>query len=308
MAPYQLPTDYYFKLGIALILKRKRSLQRDARHALQNPAPPLELRGAEHIPAGGRYLVTVNHYTAQGHNVLWSAIAISAVIPSEVHWVMTNAWTFPGKPFHNLLRHASELFFARLAAIYDISLTPPMPPDPREQVARALSIRHLLAFARQAPEAVIGFAPEGRDFPGNILGWPPYGAGRLMLDRVVFVLDRPKELANVGAVVRLMGNFGLSRLRLVEPAAFDEDRVLRYASRGEFVAARVERVRGETKSSASGRAFSGGSSPSALGMARPWGQVWGLPRCAARRSSTSSERTCSNLQASSWTWSQGKSR
>jgi 1-acyl-sn-glycerol-3-phosphate acyltransferase len=182
MAPYQLPTDYYFKLGIALILKRKRSLQRDARHALQNPAPPLELRGAEHIPAGGRYLVTVNHYTAQGHNVLWSAIAISAVIPSEVHWVMTNAWTFPGKPLHNFLRRASELFFARLAAIYDISLTPPMPPDPREQVARALSIRHLLAFARQAPEAVIGFAPEGRDFPGNILGWPPYGAGRLMLE------------------------------------------------------------------------------------------------------------------------------
>ena len=65
--------------------------------------------------------------------------------------------------------------------------------------------------------------------------------GRSMLDRVVFVLDRPKELANVGAVVRLMGNFGLSRLRLVEPAAFDEDRVLRYASRGEFVAARAER-------------------------------------------------------------------
>jgi TrmH family RNA methyltransferase len=65
--------------------------------------------------------------------------------------------------------------------------------------------------------------------------------GRSMLDRVVFVLDRPKELANVGAVVRLMGNFGLSQLRLVEPAAFDEDRVLRYASRGAFVAARVKR-------------------------------------------------------------------
>jgi len=182
MCPYQLPADYYIKLGYALMFKKKRSLQRDARHVLQGLKPPLELRGAEHISAGGRYLVTVNHYTAQGHNVLWSALAISAAIPTEVHWVMTNAWTFPGKPMRQLLRHASELFFARLAAIYGISLTPPMPPDPREQVARALSIRHLLAFARQETEAVIGFAPEGRDFPGNLLGWPPYGAGRLMLE------------------------------------------------------------------------------------------------------------------------------
>lgn len=65
--------------------------------------------------------------------------------------------------------------------------------------------------------------------------------GDTQLDRIVFVLDRPKELANVGAIVRLLGNFGFSRLRLVEPAAFDEDGVLRYARRGEFVASRVER-------------------------------------------------------------------
>lgn len=66
-------------------------------------------------------------------------------------------------------------------------------------------------------------------------------SGRSPLDGIVFVLDRPKDAANVGAVVRLLGNFGLSRLRLVEPAAFDEQRVLRYARRGEAVAARVER-------------------------------------------------------------------
>ncbi len=65
--------------------------------------------------------------------------------------------------------------------------------------------------------------------------------GNTLLDRIVFVLDRPKELANVGAVVRLLGNFGFSRLRLVEPAAFDQDKVLRFARRGESVAARVER-------------------------------------------------------------------
>lgn len=64
---------------------------------------------------------------------------------------------------------------------------------------------------------------------------------RQLLDRIVFVLDRPKEPANVGAIVRLFGNFGLSLLRVVEPAAFDEQRVLRYARKGAAVAARVER-------------------------------------------------------------------
>ena len=59
--------------------------------------------------------------------------------------------------------------------------------------------------------------------------------------QIVFVLDRPREPANVGAVVRLLGNVGLSRLRLVEPAAFDEDQARRMARRGASVLAAVER-------------------------------------------------------------------
>jgi TrmH family RNA methyltransferase len=61
------------------------------------------------------------------------------------------------------------------------------------------------------------------------------------LSRIVFVLDRPREAMNVGAVVRLMGNFGLARLRLVEPAAFDPHLVSRMARRGERVVLRLER-------------------------------------------------------------------
>jgi TrmH family RNA methyltransferase len=59
------------------------------------------------------------------------------------------------------------------------------------------------------------------------------------LSRIVFILDRPREIANIGAVVRILGNFGLTHLRLVEPSAFDPDRVLRFASRGSRVAAAV---------------------------------------------------------------------
>lgn len=63
----------------------------------------------------------------------------------------------------------------------------------------------------------------------------------IRLDRIVFVLDRPQDIGNVGAVVRLMGNFGLSRLRLVEPCAFDPDRILTIARRGQRVLAATER-------------------------------------------------------------------
>lgn len=62
-----------------------------------------------------------------------------------------------------------------------------------------------------------------------------------VLDNVVLVLDRPRDVANVGGVVRVMCNFGLSRLRLVEPAAYDEERILAAAHRGAPVLARLER-------------------------------------------------------------------
>jgi TrmH family RNA methyltransferase len=61
------------------------------------------------------------------------------------------------------------------------------------------------------------------------------------LSRVVFILDRPQDVINVGAVVRLLGNFGLSRLRLVEPAAWDPERILTIARRGDAVLAATER-------------------------------------------------------------------
>ena len=62
-----------------------------------------------------------------------------------------------------------------------------------------------------------------------------------VLDGIVVVLDRPRDATNVGGVVRAMGNFGLSRLRLVEPAAYDEGRVLAVAHRGQAIVERMER-------------------------------------------------------------------
>lgn len=46
------------------------------------------------------------------------------------------------------------------------------------------------------------------------------------LTSVVFVLYQPQDLVNVAAIIRVMSNFGLPELRLVEPAAWDPFRIL----------------------------------------------------------------------------------
>lgn len=45
------------------------------------------------------------------------------------------------------------------------------------------------------------------------------------LDRVVLVLDHPQDIVNIAGVIRVMMNFGLSRLRLVNPDHFDPYRI-----------------------------------------------------------------------------------
>ncbi len=45
------------------------------------------------------------------------------------------------------------------------------------------------------------------------------------LSRVVVVLDHPKDVVNIAGVARVMMNFGLGQLRLVEPDEFDTWRI-----------------------------------------------------------------------------------
>ncbi|MEK9499915.1 RNA methyltransferase [Gaopeijia maritima] len=46
-----------------------------------------------------------------------------------------------------------------------------------------------------------------------------------LLDRIVVVLDHPKDVVNIAAVMRAMMNMGLSTLRLVRPDEFDPYRI-----------------------------------------------------------------------------------
>ena len=61
------------------------------------------------------------------------------------------------------------------------------------------------------------------------------------LDSIVFVLYQPQDVVNVGATARALGNFGLRRLRLVEPAAYDPERMAGIAHQAGAIIAGIER-------------------------------------------------------------------
>lgn len=61
------------------------------------------------------------------------------------------------------------------------------------------------------------------------------------MDQLVVVLHRPRDVRNIGAVVRAMKNMGFARLRLVAPAPFDRADLLGIAHRSEDLVAAIER-------------------------------------------------------------------
>ncbi len=60
------------------------------------------------------------------------------------------------------------------------------------------------------------------------------------LANIITVLVEPQSVDNVGATVRVLRNMGLSRLRLVRPAVFDQGRLLVIAHRCEELVAGIE--------------------------------------------------------------------
>ncbi|HEU0302003.1 MAG TPA: TrmH family RNA methyltransferase, partial [Longimicrobium sp.] len=66
------------------------------------------------------------------------------------------------------------------------------------------------------------------------------GAGRAALDGVIVVLWQTQDYVNIAGTVRAMKNFGLSRLRLIQPAEWDPWRIEGIAHGTEDVVQRTE--------------------------------------------------------------------
>jgi hypothetical protein len=178
---YSLPARLAPGLIANILLGGRRSFRRDGLACVERIDPPPVVLGAENIPSNGPCLITFNHYYRRGFDAWWMALALSAVVPVEIHYVMTGELTFPGKAYAPLGRAGSRWLLKRFARIYGFTSMPPMPPRPGDVEKRARSVRAVLAHARSHPQAVLGLAPEGSDQPGGCLSWPPAGAGRFVL-------------------------------------------------------------------------------------------------------------------------------
>jgi hypothetical protein len=172
---YPLPWFTGLRLLRDSLLRQSRSFREDAIQTVKTLSPQPRIINPNHIPCNGPCLLVINHYSRPGFGAWWIALGISAVVPVEIHWMMTAGWTHMG-----VLQPVTRWLFSHLARVYGFTTTPPMPPKPGEVEARAVAVRQVIRVSR-SEKAVIGLVPEGRDFPGGILGQPPKGIGRFII-------------------------------------------------------------------------------------------------------------------------------
>jgi hypothetical protein len=183
MSPtYPFPWIAIPGLVASSITGAKRNFRIDAQKMAGTLPRAINVSGLENVPDHGPVLITANHYCRPGFSMLWMAVAISSVVPQDICWVITRAWTYPGRLQNLVMGGLSRFVLEQIARDYQFISMPAMPPQPGEATDRAMAIRKLFRLIKCNPQAFIGLAPEGRDIPGHQLGWPPPGAGRLVAE------------------------------------------------------------------------------------------------------------------------------
>ena len=178
---YPIWTPTTAAVAACVVAGRPRSFQLDARRLIAGLHPPPKVEGQLPDFGDGGWVLVMNHFARPGFRAWWIALAVSSLVPREVHWVMTSTFTYPDPWRGAWLAPLSTLVLTRLAACYGFTSMPPMPPRTGDVEARAQAVRHVLAIAHQSPPPVIAMAPEGADAPGGIPQplWP--GTGRFLL-------------------------------------------------------------------------------------------------------------------------------
>jgi 1-acyl-sn-glycerol-3-phosphate acyltransferase len=174
-------------VALSFFLGKKRNFLSDSRKVLKKQHEKVLYQGLNHIPQSGPFLVVMNHYTRSGLSVIWAVLAVSAALPAALLWLMTSAWTNRQPGWDALRERITKKIFHRLADMYGFITAPPMPPVDAELQERAASVRRLMEVLRHNMDTILCLAPEGRDFPGGVLGSPPPGTGRLVLQAAKYL-------------------------------------------------------------------------------------------------------------------------
>ena len=181
---YSYPPGLFAAFVRDLLLLRKRDFHHDAQACIANIHPSPTVIGPENIPQSGPCVITVNHYHRPGFGMQWIPLAVSALVPGNMYWVITNEFTYPGKWYEPAGTLGSQFLLKRIAYIYNFFSMPPMPPREKDVEARAASVRAVLEYVMCAgePPPILGIAPEGYDASeAGILTRPFKGAGRFGL-------------------------------------------------------------------------------------------------------------------------------
>ena len=178
---YSYPPGLFPSVARDVVLSRHRNFHKDAKLCIENLKPPLQVLGKENIPQCGPCVITVNHYHRDGFGAQWIALAVAALVPVNMHWVMTGEFMYPGKWYETIGSIGSQILLKRMAYIYDFTTMPPMPPRDKDVEARARSVRAVLEHVRHKKDLILGLAPEGYDPPKGILTRPAPGLGRFGL-------------------------------------------------------------------------------------------------------------------------------
>jgi 1-acyl-sn-glycerol-3-phosphate acyltransferase len=158
--PYRITLPLALRGIAAIAWGRRRSLAHDALTVLGHmPEFPL-VRGADHIPEDGGFVVVANHYERPGLWMAWSAILISHAVQTrtalETHWIAIQEWETFSLWGIAIPRWVIRLVFERAFSTYGIIA---MPPSDAPAAARAGAMRASTGMARRG--SILGLMPEG---------------------------------------------------------------------------------------------------------------------------------------------------
>ena len=181
---YRFPRLPFMRWMFDFLLGRRRSFARDSRITLDGNPPPPCVRGLDHLPPEGPFILVMNHYERDGLLIHFCAMAVSSAVADcqprspEIRWVITSEWYG---------RHAGPLpipvwlirwVFRRVSRLYGLII---MPRAAERTIGRAAAIRRLAEEVR-AGESV-ALVPEALGKGTLIEAMPGSGLALLALSR-----------------------------------------------------------------------------------------------------------------------------